>query len=76
MQTIEHRPSEASKKTHERSEFRVAFDLAFAFPKNHENTNPKIVPKNRVKRDSIEFERSENIGQFCLFWAFNYFKCF
>jgi len=23
------------------------------------------------KRDSIEFERSENIGQFFLFWVFN-----
>ena len=28
------------------------------------------------KRSSIEFERSENIGQFFLAWAFNYFKVF
>jgi hypothetical protein len=31
MQKIEPRPSVASKKLYERSEFRVAFDLAFAF---------------------------------------------
>ena len=31
MQKIDSRPSEASKKTDERSEFRVAFDLAVAF---------------------------------------------
>jgi len=36
MQKIEPRPSVASKKTHERSEFRVAFDLAFAFLKSRE----------------------------------------
>ena len=52
MQTIEHRPSEASKKTHERSEFRVAFDLAFAFPKKHENRNQKIAP--RIERNEIQ----------------------
>ena len=28
------------------------------------------------KRDSIEFERSENIGQFFMIWAFNYFLMF
>jgi hypothetical protein len=27
---------------------------------------PKIAPSNRAKRDSIEFERSENQGQFFL----------
>jgi hypothetical protein len=33
MQKIEPRPSVASKKLYERSEFRVAFDLAFTFSK-------------------------------------------
>ncbi|APX64471.1 hypothetical protein AsACE_p500011 (plasmid) [Acinetobacter schindleri] len=28
------------------------------------------------KRDSIEFERSENQGQFFIPWAFNYFLKF
>ena len=47
MQTYASRPSAASKKTYERSEFRVAFafDLAFAFPENHENMNQKIAPR-------------------------------
>ncbi|EXB02361.1 hypothetical protein J512_4304, partial [Acinetobacter baumannii 1295743] len=31
--------SVARKKAHERSEFRVAFDLAFAFSQIHENMN-------------------------------------
>ena len=31
MEKIDSRPSVASKKLDERSEFRVAFDLAFAF---------------------------------------------
>jgi hypothetical protein len=31
MPKIESRPSEASKKLYERSEFNVVFDLAFAF---------------------------------------------
>jgi len=63
------RPSEASKKVDERSEFRVAF----AFSRFHENINQKIAPGIERKRDSIEFERSENRGQFFLVWAFNYF---
>ena len=49
-----------AKKYYERSEFRVAF----AFSKTHENINQKIAPRIERKRDSIEFERSENIGQF------------
>ncbi|MFV5406025.1 hypothetical protein VXQ92_15120, partial [Acinetobacter sp. 228] len=32
-------PSVARKKADERSEFRAAFDLAFAFSKSHENIN-------------------------------------
>jgi hypothetical protein len=35
--------------------------------------NQKIAPGIERKRDSIEFERSENQGQFFLSWAFNYF---
>ena len=38
--------------------------------------NQKIAPRIERKRDSIEFERSENIGQFFMVWAFNYFKVF
>ena len=51
-----------AKKHHERSEFRVAF----AFSKIHENINQKIAPgiERERERDSIEFERSENQGQF------------
>ncbi|TMS51820.1 hypothetical protein FGQ54_06010 [Acinetobacter lwoffii] len=66
------RSSEASIKTDERSEFRVAF----AFSKIHENINQKLPRRIERKRDSIEFERSENQGQFFLSWAFNYFKVF
>ena len=64
-----------AKKHHERSEFRVAF----AFSKSHGNIDQKIAPRIERKRDSIEFERSENQGQFLKNLAFNYFntfKCF
>ncbi len=67
------KPSVARKKAHERSEFRVAFDLAFAFPQIHENMNQKLPRRIERKRDSIEFERSENQGQFLMKYAFNYF---
>ena len=67
------KPSVARKKAYERSEFRVAFDLAFAFPQIHENMNQKLPRRIERKRDSIEFERSENQGQFFIPWAFNYF---
>ena len=66
--------SVARKKAHERSEFRAAFDLAFAFSQIHENMNQKLPRRIERKRDSIEFERSENQGQFFIFWVFNYFK--
>lgn len=58
MQKFEPRPSEASIKLYERSEFRVAFS------KSHGNIDQKIAPRIERKRDSIEFERSENQGQF------------
>ena len=36
----------------------------------------KLPRRIERKRDSIEFERSENQGQFFLAWAFNYFNTF
>ena len=36
----------------------------------------KLPRRIERKRDSIEFERSENQGQFFIPWAFNYFKVF
>jgi hypothetical protein len=66
--------SEARKKADERSEFRVAFDLAFS--QSHNRMSQKTAPRIERKRDSIEFERSENQGQFFTPWAFNYFKVF
>ena len=33
----------------------------------------KIAPRIERKRDSIEFERSENQGQFFMIQVFNYF---
>jgi len=71
--SLSSKPSVARKKAHERSEFRVAFDLAFAFPQIHENMNQKLPRRIERKRDSIEFERSENQGQFLMKYAFNYF---
>jgi len=65
------KPSEASKKAHERSEFRAAFDLAFL--KVTEIFTQKLPQRIERKRDSIEFERSENQGQFFMKYAFNYF---
>ena len=76
MQKFEPRSSEASIKLYERSEFRVAFALAFAFSQIHNEKNQKIAPRIERKRDSIEFERSENQGQFFIPLAFNYFKYF
>ena len=45
---------------YERSEFIVAL----AFKRIHNEINPKIALRTERKRSSIEFERSENIGQF------------
>ncbi len=49
MQKCEPRPSEANIKRYERSEFRVAFALAFAFSQIHKEKNQKIAPTNRAK---------------------------
>ena len=73
MLKLEPRPSEASIKLYERSEFRVAFALAFAFSQIHNEKSQKIAPRIERKRDSIEFERSENQGQFFILNVFNYF---
>ncbi len=69
MQKFESRSSAASIKLDERSECRVAFALS----KIHNEKNQKIAPRIERKRDSIEFERSENQGQFCPDYVFNYF---
>ena len=76
MQKIGPRSSVASKKLYERSEFRVAFALAFAFSQSHNRMIQKIAPGIERKRDSIAFERSENQGQFFIPKAFNNFKVF
>jgi len=52
-------PSIARKKAHAQSEFRVAFDLAFAFSQIHGNMNQKLPRRIERKRDSIEFERTK-----------------
>jgi len=74
MQKMEPRSSVASKKLYERSEFRVA--LAFAFAQSYKWKSQKIAPRIERKRDSIEFERSENQGQFFIPCAFNYLLIF
>ena len=67
MLKLEPRPSEASIKLYERSEFRVAFS------QSHNWKSQKIAPRIERKRESIEFERSENQVQFFPPNAFNYF---
>lgn len=46
MLEFEPRPSEASIKFYERSEFRVGFALAFAFAQIHGGINQKIAPES------------------------------
>jgi hypothetical protein len=64
MQKFVAGPSEARINLYERRDFRVAFALAFAFSQIHNEKSQKIAPRIERKRDSIEFERSENQGQF------------
>ena len=45
----------------------------FLFLKNSQRDKQKIAPRTERKRSSIEFERSENIGQFFITDVFNYF---
>jgi hypothetical protein len=49
--------------------------LPLLFLKFNEKSK-KLPQRIERKRDSIEFERSENQGQFFFAWAFNYFKVF
>ena len=51
---------------------------AFAFQKLRiiDEIDQKIAPWHRAERDAIEFERSENQGQFFMIQVFNYFKVF
>jgi hypothetical protein len=44
--------------------------------KSFSGLSQKLPQRIERKRDSIEFERSENQGQFFLPCAFNYFKVF
>ena len=69
------RTSIASKKLYEQSEFIfvVAFACAFFRIKIESGMRKKLPLRTERKRSSIEFEQSENIGQFFMFWAFNYF---
>ena len=46
MQKFEPRPSEASIKFYERSEFLVVFALAFVFSQIHEGINRKIASES------------------------------
>ncbi len=46
MPKFEPRSSEASIKRYERSEFRVAFALAFAFSQIHNEKSQKIAPES------------------------------
>ena len=63
MQTIEPRPSVASNNLMSEANFDLLLTLPLFFSKSRKQ-KLKNCPQNRVKRDSIEFERSENIGQF------------
>ena len=72
MQKIEPRSSEASKKLMSEANS----ELLLLFLKITTQCAKKLPQRMERKRDSIEFERSENQGQFFLAWAFNYFKVF
>mgnify|MGYP006955203265 FL=1 len=63
------------KRGYEQSEsiFVVAFACAFFKIKIESGMRKKLALRTERKRSSIEFEQSENIGQFFMFWAFNYF---
>ena len=48
-------------------------ELLLLFLKVTETLTKKLPPRIERKRDSIEFERSENQGQFLISYVFNYF---
>ena len=71
--------SVAIKKLYERSESIVLLHLILLFLKFMKILAKKLPLRTERKRSSIEFERSENIGQFFkleLLIIFNTFKCF
>ena len=79
MAKFESRSSGASKKLYERSEFNVVLILLLLFLKFTIIFAKNCPPRIERKRDSIEFERSENQGQFFkrrLLIIFNVFKYF
>ena len=47
-------------------------ELRLLFFKSHGNIDQKIAPRIVRKRDSIEFERSDNQGQFLMSCVYNY----
>ena len=51
-------------------------EFLFSFSKIHESLKQKLPLRIERKRDSIEFERSENIGQFFMVFSFYYFNSF
>lgn len=51
-------------------------ELLLLFLKVTQVLTKKLPQRTERKRSSIEFERSENQGQFFIPWAFNYFKVF
>jgi hypothetical protein len=71
MQKIEPRSSVASKSF--MSEANSDFCSCLCFFSKSQQNDQKIAPRIERKRDSIEFERSENQGQFFIPNAFNYF---
>jgi len=48
-------------------------ELLLLFLKVMQVLTKKLPQRTERKRSSIEFERSENQGQFFIQWAFNYF---
>ncbi|MEB3797065.1 MULTISPECIES: hypothetical protein [Acinetobacter] len=76
MLEFESRPSEASIKLYERSEFRVSFALAFAFSQIHGVINQKIAPESsdsEIQQSLSEAKTKGNFDQIRLLIIFNGF---
>ena len=73
MQKIEPRSSVASKKLMSEANSELLLILLLLFLKFTGILTKKLPQRIERKRDSIEFERSENQGQFFMKYAFNYF---
>jgi hypothetical protein len=65
--------SEARKKLMSEANSELLLILLLLFLKVTTRLGQKLPRRIERKRDSIEFERSENQGQFFFAWAFNYF---